>query len=99
MRLYLDGVQAGYATAPMSTAPTSALLVGTSGSCPGGQSFPGIVDDVRIYSRALTSEEVTQLVTGAVPASDDASRSAGGLSTQVRRRCPQRRGREASPSS
>jgi hypothetical protein len=61
VRLYIDGELAGAAFAPMSSTPAGPLLIGTSGSCPGEQTFAGIVDDFRVYRRALSAEEIAQL--------------------------------------
>jgi hypothetical protein len=63
--LYLDGqlIQ----TVPDATAPTSitpaAVRIGAN--LAGGEGFPGIIDDVRIYGRALAAPEIVALATPA----------------------------------
>jgi hypothetical protein len=61
LRLYLDGVMAGRAFAPMSGTRAVPLLLGTSGTCPPSEALPAIIDDVRIYDRALSAEQVLEL--------------------------------------
>ncbi len=40
------------------------LRIATSGTCPASQTFPGIIDEVRVYTRALTPQEVAMLAAG-----------------------------------
>ena len=59
LRLYVNGVQAGVLnmTGSMITT-TSPLRIG--GNAPWGERFAGIIDDVRVYNRALTATEISQ---------------------------------------
>ncbi len=59
LRLYFNGVQAGVlaSTGSMITS-TGALRIG--GNAAWGEHFAGIIDDVRVYNRALTASEITQ---------------------------------------
>jgi len=66
-KLYIDGVPAGstltYAT--QSTASNDKFVIGdysTTGS--GNSSYQGVLDDLRIYSRALSVGEIAQIVVG-----------------------------------
>jgi hypothetical protein len=54
---YVDGVSIG--TTAMSSRGSSALVAGDYPG--GGFAFPGSVDDVRVYNRPLTANEVVQL--------------------------------------
>jgi hypothetical protein len=57
--LYIDGVQSGAtsATATQNFTPTAVDI----GTYVGGEFFDGFIDDVRIYSRALSASDVAQL--------------------------------------
>ncbi len=62
--LYVDGVVNQGGTAPSTvgvfTANTTTLYIGQRGD--GGSTYtPGVLDDVRIYNRALSNEEVRRL--------------------------------------
>ena len=57
LRLYVNGTQA--ASRPQTgtlQASTSPLWIG--GNSPYGEYFQGILDDIRIYNRALTDAEI-----------------------------------------
>jgi hypothetical protein len=60
LRIYLDGFEraasTSYTLGNLNTAP---LKIGASGSCSG--LFAGSIDDVRVYGRAITPEEVRVL--------------------------------------
>jgi hypothetical protein len=64
VRLYLDGVQVGGAvlSGPVDAAPTTEVAVGNQPSGAGGRCFDGLIDDVRIVRRALTAEELLEIV-------------------------------------
>lgn len=66
--IYVDGVEAlnGISTAPFPSDFTE-LFIGNSSNL--GEAVNGVLDDVAIFSRALTPAEVTSLVGGASPAS------------------------------
>jgi hypothetical protein len=73
IKLYIDG---GYDSPLWYTAPTGTLTIDTSGlwlggdqDCVGGcwessQQYDGVLDDIRIYNRALTECEIKSLYTG-----------------------------------
>jgi hypothetical protein len=60
MRMYINGVQQG-------TTPNSGSITGTplvfriGGSLDSGNTFPGAIDDVRIYNRVLSADEIKEL--------------------------------------
>jgi hypothetical protein len=57
--LYLDGVQVGTSTTAPNTGTPSGVYVGQNGFS--NRYFPGLIDDVKIYDRALTAAEVAAL--------------------------------------
>ena len=58
MRLYINGVQVStFATTGNITATTNLLYIGGSPAL-GAQYFTGLIDEVRIYNRALTQTEI-----------------------------------------
>ncbi|MEX1047961.1 MAG: LamG domain-containing protein [Akkermansiaceae bacterium] len=61
-RLYVNGKQAGEKKIGLKRTPgKSALIIGRRGDNSGdGYHFRGIVDEIRLYDRALTSQEVEQ---------------------------------------
>ncbi len=63
--LYVDGVQVStnniFGTLVTSEAP---LLVASEKFNPSARGFQGALDDVRVYSRALTSNEITTIMSG-----------------------------------
>ena len=61
-RLYVDGALQGEAPGPLRFDPDLHVRIGMKGS--GEFPFKGLIDDVRIYSRALSAEEVKALVEG-----------------------------------
>jgi Concanavalin A-like lectin/glucanases superfamily/Domain of unknown function (DUF1929)/Bacterial Ig domain len=71
MRLYVNGVQvATKARTGALTSSTSALRIG--GNSPWGEYFAGLIDDVRVYNRALTPAEITaDMNTAVAPAGPD----------------------------
>jgi hypothetical protein len=61
-RIYLDGVevaQNAQATAP--TATNDPLYIGLDYLPGNSRNFPGYIDEVRVYNRALSASEVKQL--------------------------------------
>ena len=58
-RLYLNGVEIGTDTTPVTTKMTNTNIVdiGASG---GTRYFKGLIDEVRIYNRALSPAEILQ---------------------------------------
>jgi large repetitive protein len=62
--LFLEGsLHAAVPTRPPAAAVTAAFL-GTYDSAEGAERFSGRIDDVRIYDRALTAEQIRALATG-----------------------------------
>lgn len=63
--LYVDGVKVqAYTTSYVPVANTQALSIGSS---PYGDYLNGRIDDVRIYSRALSDAEITTIFNGGEP--------------------------------
>ncbi len=64
--LYKNGVQIGIDTTPGASIPdtTVPIVIGDLGA---NTYFNGKIDDVRIYNRALTPTEVSQLYSGVIP--------------------------------
>jgi hypothetical protein len=59
---YVDGVAAGTSTSLSSIATTDVLTLGVWNN--NGQYFPGSMDDVRVYNRALSATEISALYAG-----------------------------------
>lgn len=58
-RFYIDGQLAGTGTGTLGNTFAVPLRIGTSGTCHEfGQGFEGLVDEVEIYSRALSASEI-----------------------------------------
>ena len=60
-RFYTNGQLAAAGPGSLGPATTHPLTIGASGSC--GWRFAGLIDEVAIYNRALTSTEVTAIYT------------------------------------
>ncbi len=64
-RLYVDGIQKGslgWAGTPGAPTTTQPVHIGHySGAFGGAEYFPGVLDDVRIYNRALSKQDVLAL--------------------------------------
>ena len=56
---YRDGVSVGTSSATGTAGPFSNILIGTFE--PVNQAFDGLIDDVRIYDRALSANEIQEL--------------------------------------
>ncbi len=62
LRMYLNGAEVVSATSyALTDNPASNVEIASSGGCTEHQNFPGVIDDVRIYNRALTADEVKRL--------------------------------------
>jgi hypothetical protein len=63
--LYVDGLEVAKDINPITLAPlksaSGGLLIGTSKKLDAGTFFYGMIDDVRIYNIALTTEEIADL--------------------------------------
>jgi hypothetical protein len=61
MRLYVDGVLRGGPSSAtyVLNAHTSAFTVGAQSGGAGTNPFPGLIDEVAIYNRALSATEVS----------------------------------------
>src|SRR5438128_4628205 len=66
---YLDGVQACSASAAATTIRSSNIKIGSSGYAV-NNFFDGIIDEVLIYNRALTAEEIAALAPPPPPRAD-----------------------------
>ncbi|MEO5894995.1 MAG: LamG-like jellyroll fold domain-containing protein [Vicinamibacterales bacterium] len=92
MRLYLDGVEVG--NAPKAGAiDTNAVAPVNIGRSPEGSNYlRGTIDDVRVYNRALTTGEITEVMNGTEEPTRDTTapsvptgvRIAAVLSTEIR---------------
>jgi len=62
--LYVDGIEAAgdtKALAPLK-ASDGGLYIGAGKTLEAASFFPGLIDDVRIYNRALSAEDIEELV-------------------------------------
>jgi len=59
---YVNGGLVYHTEATLGPENLAALFIGNSGTC--GQSFVGLIDEARIYNRALSSGEITALYSG-----------------------------------
>jgi hypothetical protein len=62
-RLYVDGVQRATSTTAPDTGPANNARLGANFD--GSEPFTGLLDEVRIYNRALTAAEIASLFAGA----------------------------------
>jgi hypothetical protein len=60
-RLYIDGVLAGTSTISLRAAAVTSFQIGRW--IAGSEYFKGAIDDVRVYNRALNSQEIKALMT------------------------------------
>ncbi|MEZ5276879.1 MAG: LamG domain-containing protein [Opitutaceae bacterium] len=65
LRLYLDGTEVGSTALSGIIATDSSMGVAAGSQPDGSQSFDGLIDDVRIYSKPLTQSEVQAISEGA----------------------------------
>jgi hypothetical protein len=68
--LYVDGAPAGRSTIPHPPSPATAFSMGAAAG--GGQFYSGMLDDVRIYNRALSAAEIAALAITPVSAAPTA---------------------------
>ena len=66
LRLYLDGAEVGSTSlsGAVSVDPSLPVAVGAQPPGAGGKYFDGLIDDVRILSRAMSATEINQIATG-----------------------------------
>src|SRR5207245_591052 len=73
-KLYVDGAQksslAWTGTPGAPTTPQDVHIAHYPGAFGGAEYFPGVLDDVRIYNRALSASEIATLFTSAPPSAD-----------------------------
>lgn len=62
--LYIDGTQVDSDTTAISTTTFDAAAIGALRNTTFSQFFPGNIDDVRVYKRALSTGELTDLAQG-----------------------------------
>jgi hypothetical protein len=63
MKIYINGVERGSVSVSGNiTSYTTPLLIGANGGFT--ECYKGSIDDVRIYNRALSNQEVQDLYTG-----------------------------------
>jgi hypothetical protein len=62
--LYLEGLHHDTVATRPPTAPVTAAFLGTYDAANGAERFTGRVDDVRIYDRALTADQISALANG-----------------------------------
>ena len=71
MRLFVNGNQVGAPLAKTGTitaAPTVPIGIGNQPQGSGDRALDGLIDDVRIYSKALTPTELTAIIAPPIPA-------------------------------
>jgi len=68
MKLYIDGTQVATRVGTTALKAAGALNIGAQLDVSPFYAFNGIIDDVRIYNRAISDAEVTALAAGAAPA-------------------------------
>ena len=64
-KFYLNGLEVASNPNFVLSGDVAALFrIGSSGDCPNSETFPGILDEFQIFSRALTPEEIASLAAG-----------------------------------
>ena len=63
LRIYLDGTEVGSMplSGPVTADPAVPVAVGAQPQNAGNNAFDGLIDDVRIYTRALSNAEIAEL--------------------------------------
>jgi len=66
VRLFMDGVEVGLALSfgSVDSAPAVPVAVGAQPPGAGGRNFDGLIDDVRILSRAMSASEISAIAAG-----------------------------------
>ena len=86
LRLYMNGVQAGVPPRPVDEVRRRDRCA-SAATRPWGERFAGIIDDVRVYNRALTCGEITQDMNRPVSGGDSIARRSA---ASRRQRCDRR---------
>jgi hypothetical protein len=60
-RFYVNGYPAGQGSAPTISGDNGGAAIGDVTSLPGGSRFPGSIDEVAVYARALAANEIAQI--------------------------------------
>ncbi|MHC4806888.1 MAG: LamG-like jellyroll fold domain-containing protein [Planctomycetota bacterium] len=70
MRIYKNGVEVGSLakSGTLSTNPAANVAIGNQPTVGDDRPFSGLIDDVRIYTRALTPEDIAEVMKGISPA-------------------------------
>ncbi|MGB4833679.1 MAG: LamG domain-containing protein, partial [Candidatus Moraniibacteriota bacterium] len=72
--IYVDGVNTGQTAAAGITMPSTTNTLQIGGNCTGNPHYwNGTIDDVRVYSRALSVDEISQLYRLTTPTGTDTS--------------------------
>jgi len=81
MRLFKNGEQVDSVakTGTVTAAPTIPVGIGNQPAGSGGRALDGLLDDVRIYSRALTAGEIMTIMALSVPSAFDAWKTANSI--------------------
>jgi hypothetical protein len=79
-RLYVDGVLNDEQTGSFSPHKTLSLFIGSHNS--GDWPFDGAIDEVRIYSRSLTSNEIQKLASADIEDNDTKSESKASITSE-----------------
>ena len=75
-RFYVNGYAAGQGTAPAVTPDNAGAAIGDVTDVPGGPDFPGSIDEVTVYARALTADEIAQIYLAGSGGKSDPSEAA-----------------------
>ncbi|HWT94096.1 MAG TPA: LamG-like jellyroll fold domain-containing protein [Solirubrobacteraceae bacterium] len=58
LRLYVNGTQTGSIASAAPPASNGALRIGANTSFPGGETFNGVIDEIRVYDQALSAAQI-----------------------------------------
>ncbi len=67
LKLYLNGEEQSSVAAPLPYSSTESLYIGGDPGCNGRSWYTGYVDDVYIFSQAMTTSQVRQIASGILP--------------------------------
>ena len=60
-KMYIDAVEKSSTSGLTMTSNTGSLFIGATSESSGTEVFPGLIDDVRVYNRALSAKEIQTL--------------------------------------